>query len=69
MMAERDVNKPIWSWRSMLISAVAMGAAGALALLLIEPLSLRATIQGGLIAFGTLFVSRLVQWWVSRPRK
>jgi len=66
-MAERDAKIRILDWRWLVISAAGIVGACALALLLIEQLSLRATIQGGLMAFAAMVFSRLaVRWWSTR---
>ena len=70
-MTERNDNQSsLTSWRSIAITAVAMVAVIGVALLLIEPLSLRAAIRGGIFAIGGMVFSRLLlRWWVRRPRR
>ena len=69
-MGERNEKDPVMSWRMIGISVLAMVGAIGLALLLVEPLSLRAAIQGGLIAIGSLVVTQLgLRWWLGRRRK
>jgi hypothetical protein len=69
-MGERNQKDPVMSWRMIGISVLAMVGAIGLALLLIEPLSLRAAIQGGLIAIGSLVVTQLaLRWWFRTRRK
>ena len=49
----------IHSWRTIVLCVLAMVAAIAVALVLIEPLSLRAAIRGGLITIGVFLGSQI----------
>jgi hypothetical protein len=49
----------IMGWRSMVVCILAMIGAIALALVLIEPLSLPAAIRGGAIAIGVFLATQL----------
>ena len=58
-----------FSWRSLAFSVLGIVAACGLALLLIEPLSLRAAVQGSVIALGAIVFSRLAVWWWYKRRR
>jgi len=62
----RSENETMTSFRGILFSIVGIVVAIALALLLIEQLSVRAAVQGGLIAIGAVIFSRLVLTWLGR---
>jgi hypothetical protein len=59
-MAETHEKTPVLGWRSMLFSLAGIVVATGLALLLIEQLSLRAAIQGAVIAMGAVVFGRVV---------
>jgi hypothetical protein len=67
-MAETHEKPPILSWRSMLFSFVGIVVATGLALLLIPQLSLRAAVQGAVIAMGAMVFSRAILYLWSRKR-
>jgi len=62
----RSEYETMTSWRGILFPIAGIVVAIALALLLIEQLSLRAAVQGGLIAIGAVIFSRLVLIWLGR---
>jgi hypothetical protein len=53
----------VWS---IVVAAVAVVVSSAIALLLIPPLSLNATIRGGTIAFLSIVGVRLTLWYTTR---
>ena len=68
-MAARNDYELMLNWRWLAFSIAGIVVAIALALLLIEQLSVRAAIQGGLIAIGAMIFSRLILVWLSRRRR
>jgi hypothetical protein len=66
MMVETRENTPALGWRSMLFAWVGIVVATGLALLVIEQLSLRAALQGAVIAMGAVVFGRVVLYLWSR---
>lgn len=68
MTEQNNAAAALLGWRTLVLTVVVMVAAIGLGLLLIPQLSMRAAVRGGLIAFGSLLVSRLILWFYLRSK-